>query len=47
MSNDSVVTASIVSEALNPGFSCMESRKFTIAECGIPTPFGLPVEPDV
>ena len=47
ISKDSVVTARIVSAAVNPGVRCIDSRKFTTAEWGISTPLGLPVEPDV
>ena len=44
---DSVVTARKVSSSRSPGSRAIESRKLTNARCGISTPFGLPVEPDV
>ena len=47
MSKDNVVTASNASFAPQPGFCRMDESKLTAARCGISTPFGLPVEPDV
>ncbi len=47
MSNEIVVTASSRSAGCSPGTRAMLSRKLDSAECGISTPFGLPVEPEV
>ena len=47
MSKDKVVTASNASVAPQPGFCFMDDSRLTAARCGISTPFGLPVEPDV
>jgi hypothetical protein len=47
MSNDSVVTATMTSEAERPGVLRMLVTKFVNARCGTITPFGRPVEPDV
>ncbi|MNW62016.1 hypothetical protein D3C74_401190 [compost metagenome] len=47
ISNERVVTDKSLSSAVIPGFLAMESRKFVNARCGIFTPFGLPVEPEV
>ena len=47
MSNDNVVMASKESFAVIPGSRCIEARKLTSARCGICTPLGLPVEPEV
>ncbi len=42
-----VVTASRVSSAARPGLVAMDSRKLVSAPCGIITPLGLPVLPEV
>ena len=47
MSNETVVMATSTSCAVRPGHFCIEARKFTSARCGISTPFGMPVEPEV
>ncbi len=47
MSNDSVVTARRTSSRPSPGARRIESRKFTTVRCGIWTPLGRPVEPEV
>ena len=47
MSNDSVVTDSSTSSAVQPGARCIDSRKFTSERCVTCTPFGRPVEPEV
>jgi hypothetical protein len=47
MSNESVVIASMTSEQCNPGCFAIDDKKFTTARCGISTPFGSPVEPEV
>ena len=47
MSKESVVTASSVSALLSPGSRLMLVRKLTNARCGICTPLGWPVEPEV
>ena len=47
MSNDSVVTATRRSSAVSPGRWAIVVRKLTSARCGIWTPFGRPVEPEV
>ncbi|MFT3764373.1 MAG: hypothetical protein QM820_02450 [Minicystis sp.] len=47
MSNERLVTASTQSDASRPGSRAIEARKFTTARCGMATPFGLPVDPEV
>ena len=47
ISNDSVVIAHSVSSARRPGSRAIEARKLTAARCGMRTPLGRPVEPDV
>ena len=47
MSKESVVSAGTTSPSPTPGRPAMARRKFTTARCGSPTPFGLPVEPEV
>ena len=47
MSKDTEETANITSPAVKPGSCCIESTKFMSALCGISTPLGLPVEPEV
>ncbi len=47
MSNERVVTATRRSSAVSPGRCAIVVRKLTTARCGICTPFGCPVEPEV
>ncbi|OIQ69933.1 hypothetical protein GALL_484600 [mine drainage metagenome] len=47
MSNMTVVTDRMLSLAPMPGARAMLVRKLTTARCGIVTPFGVPVEPEV
>jgi hypothetical protein len=47
MSNEIVVTATSVSPAATPGVRCIDPMKLASARCETPTPFGVPVEPDV
>jgi hypothetical protein len=47
MSNDSVVTASTTSPSCSPGSRARLCSKLTAARCGMRTPLGLPVEPEV
>src|SRR5438552_18524747 len=47
ISKDNVVTASSRSWLAILGLLAIEVRKLTTAQCGIWTPFGLPVDPDV
>ena len=47
MSNDSVVTETSTSAGVSPGCCAMVLRKLTTARCGIWTPLGRPVEPEV
>jgi hypothetical protein len=47
MSNARVVMASMVSAEVNPGLRCIEASMLVTARCGISTPFGSPVEPEV
>ncbi len=47
ISNESVVTASIVSVALSDGRDAIELSRLTTDRCDTSTPFGWAVEPDV
>ena len=47
MSKESVVTASTTSCAFKPGSRAIDCKKFATARCGIITPLGWPVDPDV
>ncbi len=47
MSKEIVVTASRLSAAPNPVVSRIDSSRFVSALCGIATPLGRPVEPEV
>ncbi len=47
MSKEMVVTASRLSSVPKPVRDAIEVSRLTRAACGIATPFGRPVEPDV
>jgi hypothetical protein len=47
ISNETVVTASIRSSALSENHRPIAAAKLATPACGITTPFGVPVDPDV